>query len=245
MSKQKPTCSYCGAELNGPEWWYDDRITEEPDTKCKIEDFYIYNKETDGERKFSGFSQPFIEHNWYRYKFPKRLFLLGAGPSLGILYEFCTDILPYHPDLFLQDWGKWAEMRADISHDIHTFVKPDYSIRLNPDFRKPLEEYTVGEKIIVGRPRGNSLSEFLQLFEEHGGEEIFLFGFDSDGSGYWNGMKKNVHEGKSTTHSTDFLFLNHKVLPVLSLKIHHIGETRLNVNKIMSIEDLLDNYIRG
>tara|TARA_Y100001938_G_scaffold34651_1_gene47614 strand:- start:917 stop:1618 length:702 start_codon:yes stop_codon:yes gene_type:complete len=226
----------------GPSWWYDESITAEPEQKCSPQQFRLYN-DNGFCHTFTGFAEPFIDHNWYKYKFPKRVFLLGGGPSLEILYQYIMRD-DKKPDYSPRDWGKWAEMRGDITHVIHPFVSPSYSIRLNPNFRERLEEYVVGEKIIVGRPRGNSMAEFLQIFEEHGGEEVFLFGFDSNGSGYWNKRKSNVNRG-SNTHSSDWLFFNLKVLPVLSLKIHHIGETMLDVNKIMSIEDLLENYIRG
>ena len=227
-------------EQIGPSWWYDESIIAEPEQKCEIEPFLLHD-DHGGRYLFKGFAQPCIDHNWYKYKFPKRLFLLGAGPSLEILYQYI--MRDVEPDCSPCHWGKWAEMRSDISYCLHPFVDINYSIRLSGRFRDILEDEQ-GERIVVGRPRGNTMSEFLQIFEEHGGEEVFLFGFDSDGSGYWDRMKSNVNTG-SNTHTSDYVFFNLKVLPVLSLKIHHIGETLLNVNKIMSIEDLVENYIGG
>ncbi len=254
-------------EGSGPAWWYDDSIEAEPASTnpCKIEKFHIKysipGRDDIFIKTFEGFSEPFIQHNWYRYKFPKRLFLLGAGPSLEILYQYIMRDGD-NPDFSVKDWGAWAEMRADISCRLHPYVKPKYHLRQNGNFRHNLDKYISGEKIVVSRPRGNTMAEFLQLFEEHGGEEIFLFGFDQNDEGYWRRDWNDLGDLKGApradggvftqslkeagiTHTHDWVFTNHKVLPVLSIKIHHIGETLLNVNKIMSIEDLLDNYIGG
>lgn len=143
---------------------------------------------------------PVVEMGWENYKFPKRLFIMGAGPSLQLLYDNKEEA---------QHWGDWAEIRSDICTPILKTIKAMYSIRLNPILREKL--HNQGEIIApttsrpsdkyreIPRVSGSTLSEFLLLFEEHGGEEAFLFGFDGDGSGYWREKENPKYVLKGTS----------------------------------------------
>jgi hypothetical protein len=151
---------------------------------------YLKNFSTAGYQ----FQIPELEYGWASsfYDFPKRIFIMGAGPSLQILYD---------NRFRAKDWGDWADIRPDVAKPILDVIKPAYSIRLYPRMRDVFP--CLGKKIQEGRPRGNSLTEFLLLFEEHGGEQAFLFGFDGSGQGYWRHDENHLqHSAQSRTHIT-------------------------------------------
>ena len=80
----------------------------------------------------------------YTQRYPKRLFVIGAGPSLEILYEHRHEA---------NDWGDWAVLRSDLVQPLLEFIEPKYTIRYNPvarDINKtygiPLEKGTPEKK---------------------------------------------------------------------------------------------------
>ena len=165
---------------------------------------------------------------------------MGAGPSLQILYD---------NRFRAKDWGDWADIRPDVAKPILDVIKPTYSIRIFPQMRDVFP--CLGKKVQEGRPRGNSLCEFLMLFEEHGGEEAFLFGFDGSEAGYWRHAENHLqHFGQGYTHRRDAVWFNNAYLPICSLNLYHIGETTLNVTKILDLDnfeeklsDLSESYV--
>lgn len=172
-----------------------------------------------------------------KYNFPKKLYIIGAGPSLQILYDNIEKC---------KRFGPWAEMRSDVSQEIldeiiaYNLYNVRYSIRYS---EHQLKDNLYGDVINylnhdIG-PRegpwtrdGNSLAIFLYEFYRHGGEEVVLFGFDADGSGYWKAHdKNNKFNGGQVVADTGFF--NSEVIPSLgNLKISHVGKTKLNVNEI-------------
>ena len=129
---------------------------------------------------------------WLNISFPERLFVMGAGPSLEILYEHRREA---------NEWGDWAVMRSDLVQPLLEFIKPKYTIRyysairhLNKTYGISLEEVhpdTNGD----GDSGGSSLHEFIYQFQDHGGKELFLFGFDGDSSGHWRSGGKFLLPG--------------------------------------------------
>lgn len=182
------------------------------------------------------FQIPELEYGWASsfYDFPKRIFIMGGGPTLQILYD---------NRFRAKDWGDWADIRPDIAKPILDVIKPTYSIRLFPDMRDVFP--CLGKKVQEGRPRGNSLCEFLLLFEEHGGEEAFLFGFDGSESGYWVHEENYLqHFGQGYTHRRDAGWFNNAYLPISSLKLYHIGQTTLNVTKILDLDNFEEKFLQ-
>ena len=158
---------------------------------------------------------------------------MGGGPSLQILYD---------NRFRAKDWGDWADIRPDVAKPILDVIKPAYSIRLYPLMRDVFP--CLGKKIQEGRPRGNSLTEFLLLFEEHGGEQAFLFGFDGSEQGYWRHDENYLQvAAQGRTHRRDAEWFNNAYLPISSLKLYHIGETTLNVPKILDLENFEEKFL--
>ena len=198
---------------------------------------------------------------WLNISFPERLFVIGAGPSLEILYEYRREA---------NEWGDWAVLRADLVQPLLEFIKPKYTIRyyaavrhLNKTYGIPLEEVhpdTNGD----GQSGGSSLHEFIYQFQDHGGKELFLFGFDGDDSGHWRGTGKYVFpgtnetlpwpymgeapsdwpSGKDSPHVQDADHMN-KCSSQISIKLFHIGKTRHKTMKQITIDELKGSYLNA
>ncbi len=177
---------------------------------------------------------------WLSISFPERLFVIGAGPSLEILYEYRHEA---------NEWGDWAVLRSDLVQPLLEFIKPKYTIRyyadvrhLNKTYGIPLEEVhpdTNGD----GQSGGSSLHEFIYQFQDHGGKELFLFGFDGDDSGHWRGTDK-WPSGKDSPHVQDADHMN-KCSSQISIKLFHIGKTRHKAMKQITIDELKGSYLNA
>tara|TARA_R110002110_G_C13263050_1_gene701015 strand:- start:21 stop:536 length:516 start_codon:yes stop_codon:yes gene_type:complete len=167
--------------------------------------------------------------------FPKRLFVMGAGPSLEILYEHRHEA---------NDWGDWAVVRSDLVQPLLKFIKPKYTIRYWPKGRSFNTVYGISLEENTKRMGGSSIGAFILNFQEHGGKELFLFGFDGDSSGYWRnqpGLQAPIDladHGKDCDDMAD--------LPVWeSTKLYHIGKTRNKFMTEISIDDLKGTYLNA
>ena len=147
--------------------------------------------------------------------FPKRLFVLGAGPSLELLY-------PYREEMF--SWGEWAIQRSDLVQPFLEFINPLYTIRYWADGRSTNIPYGISlDKPMGPIKNGGSIGAFISHFQKYGGKEIFLFGYDGDGSGYWRNQKITHRSTSFQTHKTDSKDMNK--VDWGDTKIYHIGQT--------------------
>ena len=123
--------------------------------------------------------------SWSPRNFPDRLFVLGAGPSLELLW-------PHREKM--SSWGDWVIQRGDLTLPFLKYINPLYSIcyfesshpkvgKINRGLAKIELNNTMGD--IRG---GCSIGAFMSQFYKFGGKELFLFGYDGSGDGYWRGQ---------------------------------------------------------
>ena len=205
-----------------------------------------------------------VDQIYSETNFPERLFVLGAGPSLELLY-------PHRRELCR--WGHWAVMRSDIVQPFLEFIEPMYSIRYNIiaarhqkvygiPLEKPLGNITGPRHSFDGVRQGYhrgfiSISAFIEHFQSFGGKELFLFGFDGDSSSYWRGQEfdwqrelpadpdkplppSHLRPEAAWEYDTDMM--NKEDLGSLT-KLYHLGKTRNNFMTEVSIEDIKELVI--
>lgn len=172
--------------------------------------------------------------------FPERLFVLGAGPSLELLY-------PYREEL--DSWGHWAIMRSDIVQPFLQFIKPLYTIRYYPRGRQidktTGEQYNKAYGISLDRAlgdmtngHGGSIGLFVSQFQKFGGKELLCCGFDGTNEGYWRGQTTWNHQS-SYQHNRDCNTMNKTSKEAWgSVKVFHVGATRYNIMTEISIEKI-------
>jgi hypothetical protein len=159
--------------------------------------------------------------------FPERLFLLGAGPSLELVF-------PYREEM--SSWGDWVVQRSDLVQPFLEFIEPKYTIRYWAKGRSFNKAYGVSLNTPRGKIKeGGSLGAFISQFQEFGGKELFLFGFDGDGSGYWRDQKKSNLEVREN-HEKDCHNMNK--IDWGSTKLYHIGKTNNKFAKQICINDM-------
>lgn len=193
-------------------------------------------------------------------KFPERLFVLGAGPSLELLY-------PHRREL--SRWGHWAVMRSDIVQPFLEFIEPMYSIRYNIIAARHQKVYGIPLEKPLGNINGPrhsfdgvrqgyhrgfiSLAAFIEHFQSFGGKELFFFGFDGDNSEYWRGQhfdwQQHILADPDKPHPPEHVpfascswqydtdMMNKEDLGSLT-KLYHLGKTRNNFMTEISIEEL-------
>ena len=197
-------------------------------------------------------------------KFPERLFVLGAGPTLELIY-------PYRREMY--KWGHWAVMRSDLVQPFLEFIEPLYSIRYNViaarhqkvygiPLEKPLGNITGPRHSFHGIRQGShrgfiSLAAFIEHFQSFGGKELFLFGFDGDSSSYWRGQEFDwqdevpadpdkpappPHLRTEAAWEYDTDMMNKENLGGLT-KLYHLGKTRNNFMIQVSIQDIKELII--
>ena len=176
---------------------------------------------------------------WLDISFPERLFVMGAGPSLEILYEYRHEA---------NDWGDWVVTRSDLVQPLLKFIEPKYTIRyysairnINKTYGIPLEKVHPDTK--AGQSGGSSIHEFIYQFQDHGGKELFLFGFDGTNTGYWR-RRGSVAGSPIEAHQRDCDHMNN-CSSQISIKLFHIGETRHKLMKQISIDDLKGTYLNA
>lgn len=160
--------------------------------------------------------------------FPERLFVIGAGPSLEILHEHRHEA---------NGWGDWAVITPRLVQPLLAFIEPKYTIKDNPSI---LSKYTMNPHTGGGI---STIHSFVYKFQENGGKELFLFGFDGDSSGYW----RQKEAGERPLHYTitkDCDYMN-ECSSLISIKLFHIGETRHKTMEQITISDLKGNYLNA
>tara|TARA_R110002110_G_scaffold403608_1_gene621451 strand:+ start:872 stop:1474 length:603 start_codon:yes stop_codon:yes gene_type:complete len=180
-----------------------------------------------------------MSESWLSTSFPERLFVMGAGPSLEILYEHRHEA---------NDWGDWAILRSDLVQPLLEFIEPKYTIRYNSNARDRNKTYGIPIEIgppdewiptqNIGEGGVSSIQAFIYQFQNNGGKELFLFGFDGDSSGYWGKEKCPMN----LVISKDCEYMNRCSSQIL-VKLFHIGETRHKTMKQISIDDLKRTYL--
>jgi len=192
--------------------------------------------------------------------FPERLFVLGASPSLELLY-------PYREEM--NEWGYWAIQRTDLVQPFLEFIDPSrhlYNISYWPENRNKggrisLNGTTyIGDQIFFKPPPSPSKSKlkwrlpssicaFISHFQKCGGKELFLFGYDGTNAGYWRKQSTPwiAPASRKNTHSNiekDTKYMNEAFATIYTdwqaLKIYHLGKTRNNFMTEISIEELME-----
>ena len=159
--------------------------------------------------------------------FPERLFVLGASPSLELLY-------PYREEM--NEWGHWAIIHPPVTRAFLEYINPLYLISYT---RCGLQDKAYAE-ICLNNPLGNvtygaSIGGFISQFEKFGGKELFLFGYDGTVSGYWrNQPSMNPDDFKQVGIDTDVMNSSLSV----SAKLYHLGKTKYTFMTEISVEEL-------
>jgi len=175
--------------------------------------------------------------DWTETNFPERLFVLGAGPSLELLW-------PYREEM--ENWGNWVIQRADIVKPFLEFINPLYSICYWPQAKKINKGYGIQLLKGCGGFGDSSISHFMTCFSQCGGKELFLFGYDGSGEGYWRNQVFNYDNnldgsGKENTkriHINDCKSFNQKYNNELPIQAFHLGPTNNVYYCEISIEEL-------
>ena len=178
--------------------------------------------------------------NWSETNLPERLFVLGAGPSLELLYPFREEI---------DSWGHWVVQRCDIVKPFLEFTKPLYSI----SYWKLAKTINAGYGIQLVNPSGkknygeSSIGTFISHFESYSGKELLLFGYDGTGNGYWRQQvfqhKNGDGAGKDHTkkvHIEDVDNFNklYAKNSCSETKLFHLGKTTNIHVKQLSIKEI-------
>ena len=185
--------------------------------------------------------------------FPERLFVLGASPSLELLY-------PYREEM--NEWGHWAIIHPPVTRAFLEYINPLYLISYT---RCGLQDKAYAE-ICLNNPLGNvtygaSIGGFISQFEKFGGKELFLFGYQGGvPSGYWRaqpldtgvtecpaiyttggdarvGMNPEKHLIDCDNMNKDFAT---RYTGWRSLKLYHLGKTRYNFMTKVSTKELME-----
>jgi hypothetical protein len=165
--------------------------------------------------------------------FPERLFVLGAGPSLELLY-------PYREEM--ENWGHWAVQRVDLVQPFLEFIDPLYNIGYWPHARRVNKGYGIPLETPRGDlTTGGTIGGVISQFQKFGGKELFLFGYDGTSSGYWRDNNRHpsggpVSPGTFEQHIKDRDAANK--LKWDSTKVYHLGKTRNSFMTEISIEEL-------
>tara|TARA_A100001201_G_scaffold3970_1_gene8492 strand:+ start:1209 stop:1775 length:567 start_codon:yes stop_codon:yes gene_type:complete len=178
--------------------------------------------------------------NWTETNFPERLFVLGAGPGLELLW-------PHREEM--KNWGYWVIQRADIVKPFLEFINPLYSICYWNQAQKINKGYGIQLLKGCGGFGDSSISNFMTCFSQGGGKELFLFGYDGSNEGYWRNQLFS-YKGVSVTgdgwggeytkrrHDKDLKDFNKNYNNELLLKMFHLGPTN-NIHLCqISIEEL-------
>tara|TARA_Y100000401_G_C8320875_1_gene225163 strand:+ start:1031 stop:1588 length:558 start_codon:yes stop_codon:yes gene_type:complete len=177
-----------------------------------------------------------IVHTTYsETNFPERLFVIGAGPSLELLY-------PYREEM--NEWGEWVVQRPDLVQPFLEYINPLYTISYDSQLARVLakhkEYYEPLRGISLDTPLGNtrsggSIGGFISQFEKFGGKELFLFGYDGTSSGYWrNQPPLNPEDLKQIGIDTDVMNASLSV----SARLYHLGKTKYTFMTEISVEGL-------
>ena len=165
--------------------------------------------------------------------FPERLFVLGAGPSLELVY-------PHREGM--DGWGHWAVQRADLVQPFLEFIDPLYTIGYWDSARQANKGYGISLDEPLGDvTTGGSLGGFVSQFQKFGGKELFLFGFDGTSSGYWRDNNRHPSGGAASPGTFELHKKDRDAANKLSwgsTNIYHLGKTRNNFMTEISIEEL-------
>lgn len=205
------------------------------DKKCECDELFSRNKITEKLfhkcKKRPLLKQTLMElHgiNFSHMTFPERLFVIGAGPSLEILHEHRHEA---------NGWGDWAVITPRLVQPLLASIEPKYTIKGNPSI---LSKHIEQRYDHMNPHTGGGIStihSFVYNFQENGGKELFLFGFDGDSSGYW----RQKEAGERPLHYTitkDCDYMN-ECSSLISIDLFHIGGTRHKTMKQISITEMI------
>lgn len=168
--------------------------------------------------------------------FPERLFVLGAGPSLELLY-------PYREEM--DKWGYWAVQRSDLVQPFLDFTDPLYTIRYfhPPERSHHVDPKTYGinlQNTLGDVKSGGSIGAFISHFQKFGGKELFLFGYDGTNTGYWRGQSPTwcAKWNAVAVYKRDSDDMNKRNWG--STKLYHLGKTNNNFMTEISIAELME-----
>lgn len=168
-----------------------------------------------------------VDVTYSETNFPERLFVIGAGPSLELLY-------PYREEM--NEWGEWVVQRPDLVQPFLEYIDPLYTINYCGQHKEYYEPLGISLDRPLGTVRdGGSVGGFISQFEKFGGKELFLFGYDGTVSGYWrNQPSMNPDDFKQVGIDTDVMNSSLSV----SAKLYHLGKTKYTFMTEISVEEL-------
>lgn len=159
--------------------------------------------------------------------FPERLFVIGAGPSLELLY-------PHREEM--NEWGEWVVQRPDLVEPFLEYIDPLYTIHYCPQHNEYYEPLGIPLYTPLGNTRsGGSIGGFISQFQKFGGKELFLFGYDGTRSGYWrNQPSLNADDFKQISIDADVMNASLSV----SARLYHLGKTKYTFMTEISVGGL-------
>lgn len=180
--------------------------------------------------------------------FPERLFVLGASPSLELLY-------PYREQM--NEWGHWVIQHAAVIQPFLEFIQPLYNISYASGPCADLNKSYGGiplEKSLGDVNTGCSIGGFISQFQKFGGKELFLFGYQGGvPSGYWRDQPLDIGVPKGTfwgvgMNPEKYLKECNEMNKIYtteytdwhSMKLYHLGKTRYNFMTEISTKELTE-----